>query len=264
MPLIRGVDVSISPDYQENLPGGELEYTVTIKNIGNVNDNYSLENFDNENWALTLDNDLLTIPAGENRKATLRVTIPENADNGTRDNITVTVTSQENSQISANASCIAHAAPEEFTLQLVAGWNLIGFQVTNENMTPNQLFAGTTFKMSYWNAPFGPYGEAPKDQPVDDNRGYWVKLNQDDNVVVYGDPPKSHTIYLAAGWNLVNFPLTSASTTPDKLFAGTTFKMSYWNAPFGPYSEAPDNAPVKLGVGYWAKVNQNTTATVPL
>jgi len=40
--------------------------------------------------------------------------------------------------------------------------------------------------------------------------------------------------------------------------------MYYWEAPYGPYGEAPNNAPVKLGVGYWVKVNQSTTATVPL
>jgi len=115
-----------------------------------------------------------------------------------------------------------------------------------------------------WDAPLGPYNEPNKNLSVEDNRGYWVKENQDDNVAVYGDSPKSHTIYLAAGWNLVGFPVTSENTTPKNLFSGLDYAMYYWEAPYGSYGEAPDNAPVKLGVGYWVKVNQSTTATVPL
>ena len=75
--------------------------------------------------------------------------------------------------------------------------------------------------------------------------------------------PENFKLHLVASWNLVGFQITEG-TISNKLFAGTTFKMSYWNAPFGPCSEAPNNAPVELGVGDWVKVNQNTTATVPL
>ena len=264
--ISMGVNISISPGYQENLPGGNLEYTATIKNIGNVADNYSLENFDNENWALTLDNDLLTIPAGENRKTTLRVTIPENAENCTRDNITVTVTSQENAQVSDSASCIAHAGvtAEQFSLHLIAGWNLIGFPVTNADMTPNKLFAGTTFTMYQWVAPYGPYSGPNKDLPVQDNIGYWVKVNQDITTTFSGVRQPSRTMYFVAGWNLVSFPRTSENTTPNKLFAGTTFTMYQWVAPYGPYSGPNKDLPVEDNRSYWVWVSNDKTVTVPL
>ena len=101
------VDVSISPSENSGLPETTLIYTVTVRNIENVPDNFSLENSDNAGWVLMLDNDLLTIPAGENRTTTLRVTIPENAEEGAEDLITVTATSQENENIRDNDTCKA-------------------------------------------------------------------------------------------------------------------------------------------------------------
>jgi parallel beta-helix repeat protein len=102
-----GVNVSISPDNQEGLPGQTLTYTVRVRNTESVPDNFSLENSDNAGWALMLDNDLLTIPAGENRTTTLRVTIPENAEDGAEDLITVTATSKDNENIKDNEICKA-------------------------------------------------------------------------------------------------------------------------------------------------------------
>jgi hypothetical protein len=263
------VEVSISPSSQSGIPEATLIYTVTVKNNENANDNYSLENSDNSGWALSLDNNLLTIPAGENRTTTLRVTIPASAENYAVDNITITATSQENSQISASASCIARAAPGEFMLLLVAGWNLVGFPLENENATPNNLFAGTTYTMYYWEAPYGPYSEPSKNQPVQLGVGYWVKENQDTTITYSGirsrDPGGSgKTMYFLTGWNLVCFPWTSANTTPNNLFAGTTYTMYYWEAPYGPYNEPNKNLPVEDNRGYWVKLDVDKSVTVPL
>jgi uncharacterized repeat protein (TIGR01451 family) len=106
--IVRGVRLSISPIYQENLPGGTLNYVVTVFNTGNVGDTYTLENTDNEGWTLALDNALLTIPPWENKMTTLGVTIPENAIPSTEDNIIVIATSTENGEVSAENSSIAH------------------------------------------------------------------------------------------------------------------------------------------------------------
>ena len=106
--IVRGVKLSISPTYQENLPGGTLSYVVMVFNTGNVEDTYALENMDNEGWTLTLDNTLLAIPPWENRMTALSVIIPENAIPCREDNITVTATSTENAEVRAENSCIAH------------------------------------------------------------------------------------------------------------------------------------------------------------
>jgi len=105
--IVRGVDVSISPEYQENLPGETVNYTVTITNTGNVDDNYNLTASDNESWNLGIAPSI-TVPAFENRTTMLTVTIPENANGGTEDNIIVNATSQVDNTVSDNDSCIAH------------------------------------------------------------------------------------------------------------------------------------------------------------
>lgn len=51
----------------------------------------------------------LEVPPGENKTTTLSVTIPGNAAHCTRDNVTVTATSQRDNTVKDNANCIAHA-----------------------------------------------------------------------------------------------------------------------------------------------------------
>jgi len=108
--LLRGVELAISPSYQRGSPESVLEYTVTVSNTGNVEDNYDLTKSDEENWGLTVSPELLTVPGGGNRTATLSVTIPSDVVLGTEDNITVTAISRENAEISASDTCVAYAA----------------------------------------------------------------------------------------------------------------------------------------------------------
>jgi len=106
--IVRGVEVSISPSYRENLPGENLIYDIIVRNTGNIADTYTLENSDNIGWPLSLENTSLAIPPFENRITKLTVTIPENALPCTNDNILVIATSTENAAVIDNDSCIAH------------------------------------------------------------------------------------------------------------------------------------------------------------
>lgn len=103
-----GVDVLILENWQENLPGGTLVYTVTITNTGNVSDNYALENTDNATWDLSLSENLVEVANGTSANVTLTVTIPEDATGCESDNITITAISQKNAEVKDNDSCIAH------------------------------------------------------------------------------------------------------------------------------------------------------------
>ena len=104
------VSISISPSYQRGPPGGMLDYTVTVVNTGGGEDTYTLTVGDNSGWSLMLSKNLLeNVQPGENRVVTLSVVIPENAENCTKDNITVTATSHADNTIKAIGSCVAHA-----------------------------------------------------------------------------------------------------------------------------------------------------------
>ena len=114
-----GVSVSISPDYLSGLPGETLDYTVTVRNIGENVDTYELTVSDNENWSSTLsENPLENIGPGENGTVTLSVTVPENAIGCTEDNILVVAVSQTDNTVTGSDTCIAHAlSPKaEFSL----------------------------------------------------------------------------------------------------------------------------------------------------
>jgi len=111
--VVRGVDVSISPRYQAAMHGSTVNYTVTVKNTGNVEENYILTKSDDKGWGDNVvldDNWLVVLPRGDGN-TTLRVTIPSEAVPCTQDNITVTATSKDNDMIKDNGSCIAHAVP---------------------------------------------------------------------------------------------------------------------------------------------------------
>jgi hypothetical protein len=72
---------------------------------------------------------------------------------------------------------------------------------------------------------------------------------------------------LVAGWNLVDFPFTSSSTTPDNLFVGQTYYIWRWSAENKKYVSPPADNSVQLGVGYWIWVGNGqavTTSGIPV
>jgi hypothetical protein len=151
-----------------------------------------------------------------------------------------------------------------FTLNLVAGWNLVGFPLVIDTTTPINMFGSNLKTMKYWTAPGGPYHDANFSAAVDPKLGYWVQLKANENVTLSGVYPANVTLQLVAGWNLVHFPLTSASTTPIGLFGSNLKTMKYWTAPGGPYHDANFSAPVAPGVGYWVQLKANENVTVPM
>jgi len=267
--VLKTISTSILPSEGEGLPSEDITFLVTVKNTGSTADNYLLENVDNSGWTLELENSVLEVPAGENRTTMLTVTISENAEPGTEDSITVTATSMADNTMSDNASCVARVIPENaFTLDLVAGWNLVGFVIED---TPNNIFTGLTYYTDYfiyyWIAPGGPYGLQGPDQVLEDNLGYWIWINQNRTVWASGTPPSSRGIYLENGWNLVSFPVVNENTTPNNVFTGLTYYADYyiyyWNAPGGPYGlQGPDQV-LEDDLGYWVWIDRDNVVTVP-
>jgi uncharacterized membrane protein len=105
---VRGVGVSISPRRQVGRPGEVLSYEVTVTNLGNVEDEFSLLASDNEGWPLQLSSSRLSLSPGGRGSVALTVVLPENVLEYLEDNITVEATSLLDPAISASDSCAAH------------------------------------------------------------------------------------------------------------------------------------------------------------
>jgi hypothetical protein len=158
------------------------------------------------------------------------------------------------------------------SLKLVPGWNLVGFPVISASPTPASVFPSLTYPdnytVFYWKAPSGPYTIQGPSVPFNDNLGYWVYLNTSATATVGGTKPGNRTIIMVTGWNLVCFPIVSASTTPAGIFPGLIYpddySVFYWKAPSGPYTIQGPSVPFLDNTGYWVFLNVNRTVTVPV
>jgi hypothetical protein len=109
--IVRGVEVVVEPESQFGFIGGNAVFTVTIKNTGNIWDNYNFTLDDDAGWALKLDNSYLEIPKNENRETKLTVTVPDNENLVfTTDNITVVAAAVDNAEVTDNYTVIIQAA----------------------------------------------------------------------------------------------------------------------------------------------------------
>jgi uncharacterized repeat protein (TIGR01451 family) len=107
----RSVSVSISPVSKSGANGATLTYTVTVSNMGNVSDNYSLTVTDNASpsWSPIVSPTSLIVSPGSSDNATLSSTVPSSAVGGTIDNIKVTATSKTDNTVESSATCTAIA-----------------------------------------------------------------------------------------------------------------------------------------------------------
>ncbi|MCS7131748.1 MAG: DNRLRE domain-containing protein, partial [Hadesarchaea archaeon] len=108
-PVLRRAEVSISPESQDGRPGDVLSYVVVVKNVGELEDNISLEVEDDLGWHLALDDAWLIIPPGENGTTTLRVTIPIDVAGGAEDSVTVIAAPVGYPNGGDSAACVARA-----------------------------------------------------------------------------------------------------------------------------------------------------------
>jgi len=107
--IVTPVQAFISPSKKNGLPGATLNYAVTVRNTGNREETYNLTAIDDLGWSPAVSPNTLTIPADENRIATLSVTVPSNALIGEEDKVTVIAISTEDSEVSDSVGCIAQA-----------------------------------------------------------------------------------------------------------------------------------------------------------
>ncbi|MCS7131950.1 MAG: hypothetical protein NZ934_04405 [Hadesarchaea archaeon] len=104
---VREVRVSISPKSRSGLPGETLSFTVSIKNLGNIEDSYTLEIAGGSGWSPRIDTSKITLPAGGTGEATLLVTVPLDANEGDTMELTLTATSLVDPSATASYTCRA-------------------------------------------------------------------------------------------------------------------------------------------------------------
>jgi len=107
-----GVSVKVVSDYQVGMPGTTLEYDVVVFNPYNpdaVDLTYDILVMENADWSPSVSPNSLSVPVGENRTATLTVTVPAGTPLCTEDEITVLVTASGYTGVTDSFTCHAHA-----------------------------------------------------------------------------------------------------------------------------------------------------------
>lgn len=200
----RDVLVSVLPDEDTGAPGENVTFTVLIKNTGNVWDTYDLVVGDNAGWNPVLTDDLFEHVAPDHVKTTtLTVAIPADAENCTRDCITVTVTSRENSEVSGFDSCTAHV------VVTVTGGVEVSISPENKTGLPSETL---TFAVTVTNT--GRYADN-YDLVVTGDAGWGATLSE--NVLLNVEGGASGTVTLS-----VIIPEEAAPGTKDNIIVTAT------------------------------------------
>ncbi|MEZ4645933.1 MAG: FixG Ig-like domain-containing protein [Chloroflexota bacterium] len=105
-------DVGLSGDMAATaVPGDMVTYTVTITNLGNVADTYTVTV--TSGWTMTQSATTVALDSGASTTVTVWVTVPAAAEDGDQDVATVTVTSQTDAGATASATLTTTATVTE-------------------------------------------------------------------------------------------------------------------------------------------------------
>jgi len=182
-------------------------------------------------------------------------------------------------------TAIVHITPGSMEISLVAGWNLVSFNLMPTDTaiaTVLSSIAGNYDLVYVWDAqasnwlkyaPNVGYGDTLTE--LDQTNGFWIRMTAADALVVSGTIPSTTDIPLFTGWNMVGYPSADPLTLPGAFSehgVGTDFSLVYayhaadtsdvWKkydrtAPIG-----NDLLELGPGYGYWVQVSANHTWVV--
>jgi uncharacterized membrane protein len=104
--ILRGVMITISPDYGTGPAGTVLNYTVKVTNTGRATDNYSLVVSGTTGWRTSILPSSLILAPGDSGEATLTITVPSDSD-GNSMIFYVWAISSADTSVRNNATCRA-------------------------------------------------------------------------------------------------------------------------------------------------------------
>lgn len=154
-----------------------------------------------------------------------------------------------------NFSFVDVNTPQTVSFWTTGGWNLLSEPVKTSNMSKGELFPSATSNAFTFSDDLG----YVKHDTLKPGVGYWLKFTQQEQHTFQGMVDYVLNIPVKKGWNLIgsaykSVPVNSVTTSPAGIIQSPFFE--YNNG----YLQA-DN--LNVGKGYWVKVKQNGTLTLP-
>ncbi|MBI5216741.1 MAG: exo-alpha-sialidase [Ignavibacteriae bacterium] len=142
---------------------------------------------------------------------------------------------------------IVHSLLMELPVHANARWNLVSLPVNTNDRSKESVFPTSISQaFEYTN-------KYHAEDTLEYGRGYWLKFNDDQTVLITGTKRANDSVGVAEGWNIVGSvskPVPVPSITSDQPGVIQSSFFGYNNG----YSEADT---IKPGYGYWLKAGQN-------
>ena len=172
------------------------------------------------------------------------------------------------------------------SIALVAGWNLVSFNVHPANTDPAVVLASISGQYSLvyawvngaWQHYDPEQGSGNTLLSLDESMGFWVEMTAADTLNVTGTAPRTSGIALKAGWNRVSFPGATSQTLPGA-FTNKGVELAKLNLVTAMHADMPadpwllydptapayvnDLTELTPGWGYWISVDSDDLWTVP-
>lgn len=108
-----------APAEQSGNPGDVINYQFVVANYQNTEDTFDLVLVSGSGWVTSLpDGNTITVPSGESAIVNATVTIPQDANAGTQDNLTLIATSQTDPEVN-NQDSVKTTVSEDITEKLL-------------------------------------------------------------------------------------------------------------------------------------------------
>ena len=151
------------------------------------------------------------------------------------------------------------------TLDLKKGWNLVSLYLEADDMAPSTLFGPIKSSLiiikdttSLYDPDIPEFLNTLKKMRQD--KGYWVKVEEDKLLTIKGSMSKEVTVNLRSGWNLIGYPVRE-SIAPSEIFKSIINDVEVLKTPFESYIPTLPaflNTLIQMeaGGGYWVKMKK--------
>ncbi len=98
---------------------------------------------------------------------------------------------------------------------------------------------------------------------IDHKMGFWIKMLNDDNLIVAGLVPDSTTMTLEPSWNLIGYPSFKPRTVADALSGISYTKVEGWCETKPHHLKIMKDSDIMSdGNGYWVRVDSTQILTI--